>query len=250
MITMPAQSWTDFKNLVTTKKLIPQYSDTIHSYEIYATEGIYVWTIGLPKGSSDATDFENNYQANYNKPVETVDSDNAKIIRAKAAQAGWTYHLTSPEFETSVVGSLYHKDVSGNDLGEATLKFYDSNLNELTTQGSCDTDCVETHLIFEPSWDYEIIGGTIKSISTVTENVRVWVIAVPDIPAGSGGSKVMVQGINLKFIDSNNGVKADGRVAKYMTYNATYHTNKLKLVIKHPAGYKEKLTIMFELFRQ
>jgi hypothetical protein len=177
------------------------------------------------------------------------DSDDAILVRPKAAKTGWTYHLTAPEFCTSKVNSLYHKDVTGSDLNYCIVKYYDAAGTELTTQGSCDTDCVKTVFSFEPTWDYEIIGGTIKTIGSVTEDVRIWVIAVPDIPAANGGSKVMVQSVNLKFIDPNNGIEADGRASKYMTYNSTYHTNKLQLTVKHPAGHQEGIMMALELYK-
>lgn len=192
-----------------------------------------------------------NDQLNHIKGVDTTpkDIDGSVIIRSKAAKAGWTYHLTAPEFVTSTISSLYHKDVAGSDLNESTLKFYDTNNVELITQGTCDTDCVKTVLSFEPTWDYEIIGGTVKTSEAVTENIRIWVVAIPDVTAQYGGSKVMVQGINLKFVDPDNGVEADGRVAKYMTYSATNHTNKLQLIIKHPAGVKVAMIIAFEVYK-
>lgn len=200
-------------------------------------------------GSTDITDVATGI--NYLKGVDTSpkDADGSKIYRPKAAKAGWTYHLTAPEFETSVLNSLYHKDADGNNLGQATVKYYNSSDVELTTQGDCDTSCVKTVLDFEPSFDYEIIGGTIKSLNAITNDYRIWVVAVPDLTAAQGGSKVMVENVNLKFVDPNNGVEADGRASKYMTYDATYHTNKLRLTVKHPAGGKEKLMIAFELYK-
>ena len=192
-----------------------------------------------------------NDQLNYLKGVDTTpkDTDGSTINRMKAAKTGWTYHLTAPEFITSTIGSLYHKSIAGTDLSEVTVKYYNASDVELTTQGSCDTDCVKTVFTFEPTWDYEIIGGTIKTEGQVTEDVRVWVIAVPDIPAAYGGSKVMVQCLNMKFIDPNNGIETDGRASKYMTYSATYHTNKIQATIKHPAGCKISMTIAFDLYR-
>lgn len=190
-------------------------------------------------------------QINYllDQDVSTKDADGSVIIRPKAAKAGWTYHLTAPEFTTSKVDSLYHKDVAGTDLSQCTVKYYDASNVELTTQGTCDTDCVKTVFSFEPPFDYEIIGGTVKTIGAVSVDVRAWVIAVPDISAANGGSKVMVQNVNLKFIDPNNGIEADGRASKYMVYNATYHTNKLQLILKHPAGHKEDIMMAFEIYK-
>lgn len=192
-----------------------------------------------------------NDQLNHLKGADTTprDTDGSLILRQKAAKVGWIYHLTAPEFTTSTVGSLYNKNIDGNDLNEAVVKFYDINGDELSTQGSCDTDCVKTVFTFEPTWDYEIIGGTIKTYDDVIENVRVWVVAVPDIPAQYGGSKVMIQGVNLKFIDPNNGIVADGRASKYMTYSAVYHTSKLQAVVKHPAGHKASMMVAFEMYK-
>lgn len=192
-----------------------------------------------------------NDQLNYLKGVDasTKDIDGSAITRSKAAKAGWTYHLTAPEFVTSTIDSLYHKDVAGDDLNQCTVKYYDASNVELTTQGACDTDCVKTVFSFEPSFDYEIIGGTVKTVSAVTVNLRAWVIAVPDVSAAYGGSKVMVQNVNLKFIDPNNGIEADGRAAKYMTYDSSLHRNKLQLILKHPAGHKEDIMMAFELYK-
>jgi hypothetical protein len=192
-----------------------------------------------------------NDQLNYLKGIDLTpkDSDGATIIRQKAARAGWTYHLTAAEFCTSVVGSLYHKDYAGNNLNEFTVKFYDSNDVELTTVG-LDTSCVKTVIDFEPPWDYEVIGGTIKTIASVPVDLRTWVIAVPDVPTLYGGSKVMVQSVNLKFIDPNNGIEADGRASKFMVYNETTHTNKIRLITTHPAGHAESIMFVFEVFKQ
>ena len=178
-----------------------------------------------------------------------IDADGSIVMRPKAAKAGWTYHLTAPEFITSTIDSLYHKDVAGTDLSQCIVKYYDASNTELTTQGACDTDCVKTVFSFEPPFDYEIIGGTVKTMGTVSVDIRCWVIAVPDIPAAYGGSKVMVQNVNLKFIDPNNGIEADGRASKYMTYSSTLHTNKLQLILKHPAGHKEDIMMAFELYK-
>ena len=234
----------------------PSASYTIQSSELLAWQNsdalladITSLKAQVNNGTADVSGVAN--QINFLKDIDTTprDTDGAPISRPKAAQVGWTYHLTAPEFATSTVSSLYHKSVTGSDLNECVIKYYDASDVELTTQGSCDTDCVKTVFHFEPTWNYEIIGGTLKTVSVVTENVRCWVIAVPDVAAAYGGSKVMVQGVNLKFIDPNNGIEADGRVTKFMTYNATYHTNKIQLIVKHPAGHKEDLMMAFELYK-
>lgn len=190
-----------------------------------------------------------NDQLNWLKQVEPDprDLDSRILVRTVAAKAGWTYQLNSPEFETSKLGSLLHDDVNGNALNQCTLKFYDTNNVELTTQQDCDTSCVKTVLDFEPPFDYEIVGGTIKPLAQITTDVRCWVTAVPDIAAPTG-SKVMVQDVNLKFVTPENGIVADGKVSKYLAYSNTYHSNKLRVTLKHPAGEKHKVAIWFYIF--
>lgn len=191
-------------------------------------------------------------EENEAKPVyldSPNDIDSAPIVRVKAASAGWTYHLRGIEFETSLLSSVYDKDHLLQDLSHTTLTFKDVNGDTLTVQGDLDTDCTQTILDFEPPWDYEIIGGTVKTQDEVTTDTRIWVVGVPDIPAGSGGSKVMVNGVNLKFINARDGIEADGRASKFMTYNITYHTNKLRLLVTHPAGQKLKIQLLLEMFK-
>jgi len=64
-------SWSDYKTLVSAKALLMQYSDTGTSYEIFAPEDhAFLWHINLVKGTSDADDFEDNFQATANQPLE------------------------------------------------------------------------------------------------------------------------------------------------------------------------------------
>lgn len=38
-------------------------------------------------------------------------------------------------------------------------------------------------------------------------------------------------------------------VPKYMAYNATYHTSKLQLILRHPVGVNHKMHLLMELFK-
>lgn len=248
---MQEVTWTFIKAQSDTRRIPLQYTETSNVYEIYLFDGSFHLHCTLDKNSTDTTDlddFETNYKSIAN--VTTTDQDGSIIVRSKAAKKGWTYHLSGIEFETSVLSSIVHNNVDGNALSCATIKLYDNTDTEITTQASANLNCVKTVIEFEPTYDYEIIGGTIKTVSNTIGDYRIWVVAVPDLTPAQGGSKVMVENLNLKFVDPNNGVQADGRASKLMTYNATYHTNKLQLTVKHPAGGKEKMLLALELFRQ
>lgn len=255
MISMPVNSWSSFKSLVTDKDLRPQYKETNNSYDIHAIEGGFVWSITLLKNDGDdVTDFEDNHKDIYNTSVSSLDLDGALVVRQKAAKKGWHYAVTPIEFESARRStSVYSRTSDGTDRDGVTLKVYDDEDEEITEDGVDYANlavAVKTVIDFEPEYDYEVIGGFIRSINDISSDIRLWIVAVPDIPEMYGGSKEMVGGLNLNYMKPENVFNVDGRVSKYLTYNATYHTNKLRIILKYPAGTNEKLAVHIEHYKQ
>lgn len=181
--------------------------------------------------------------------ILNTDSDGAPLSRVKQAPAGWTYQLRVLEFETSNLSGLFNKTPNLHDIGDAVVKFYDANGEELTEQLDITADCVRTVLDIEPPYDYYLIGGLVKIAETPESDVRLSVIGVPDYPAPAG-SKIMVQNVNMRFIGKDDKVEADGRASKGLLYNNPVpHTNKLRLMITHPAGQKHKFMLALEVFK-
>lgn len=176
---------------------------------------------------------------------EQRDSEQAIIVRHKTSPTGWTYQAHAVEITTSKLNSIHNKDRFGADFGFATLTLKDASGNTTTDE----TQAVASWLEWEPKWDYELIAGRIYVRDTVTTDLRLWVVGAPYIPAFAGGSKVMVAGINLDFVDEFQPITTDGRVSKYMTYNSTYHTNMLRFIFKHEAGEQHRLMILMELYK-
>lgn len=197
-------------------------------------------------GSNDITIISN--AINFLKDIQQLDSDGSVIIRPKAAKKGWVFGIIPLEFTTSKLNSVFSKLPDNTNRSGITYKIYDSNDSEITNSQN-EVDAVKTVIDFEPTYDYELIGGQIQQHTKPTTDIRLWVVAVPDISVSYGGSKEMVGGVNLKFIDPADKVNADGRVSKYMTYNATNHTNKMRLIIRHDAGVQHDLIIFFDIFR-
>lgn len=246
--------WTNFKNFVSERGLSIQYLDINGIYYLFAFDGIFSLTCKLEKSSPnpnvEQSDFETNFKANGNKKVGIPrDSDGSPLQRTKMTTSGWGYQLHGIEFKTSQLNSIYSKNANGDDLGFSTIKCYDSNGNELTTQIDCALSAVKTVIDWEPTHDYEALGGFFKLTTIPVVDIRLWVIGVPDVPANYGGSKEFVSNINLKFIGLEEGIKADGRTPKYMTYDVNLHTNKLRLILTHPAGYMHDLHAVFEIFK-
>lgn len=243
--------WSEFKVKVPNGKRL-RYIDRDSFYLLYFKDdiGSEFETSILKDDGADQIEFETSYKMSANQSlISPIDSDGAIIQRSKVTQTGWSYQLHGIEFETSSLSSLYSKDFSGNDYGFSTLKFYDASNIELTTQESIDAGCVKTIMDWEPTYDYEVIGGIIKQKENPSTDIRMWVIGVPDIGAAYGGSKCFGSNINMAFIGLKDGVRMDGRVTKKLSYNATYHTNKLRLILKHDIGIKHKLHLIFELFK-
>jgi hypothetical protein len=63
--------YTAFKSLVSTKGLLPQYTDNGNGYIVFAIEANISWQCFIAKdGGSDQIDFETNYQSTCNQPLE------------------------------------------------------------------------------------------------------------------------------------------------------------------------------------
>lgn len=250
-------SYQAIKNFATSFGLHMKWIEEESSYFITLTDKDVTYHTILSKDipSSDLTDFETNVKPNPQAPLEQVDSDGAALVRVKAAKRGWTFGAIPIEFKTAEIGSLYSKHVDGTNRPGISLKFFNSQNQEITSEGLLEINestIIKTVVDFEPAYDYEIIGGTLRIDQDITsaQDCRLWIIAVPDVPANLGGSKEMTGGINLKYLTPNNELHVDGRVAKAMIYNPILKTNKLRFIFEHTAGLKVPIQIVIELYRQ
>lgn len=260
---MKLPSWSAFKSTcLTTKGLHLQFEDLGPQYHIVGPDqnGIN-WEITLDKlildpvanngsmiANPDVTDFETNFESLCNKVIQQVDSDGAVMSRDKVAPAGWAYQMRMVDIVTATVGSLVNITVAGIDVGDATLSFYDAS-GTLVTSGASNGTIVKTQLDVEPPYDYYIISGQVRMATQPTSDVRIYAVGAPDVPASLGGSKQFVNGVNMKFMSTSQGVIADGRAAKWLQYNATYHTNKMRFIAIHPAGFQFPLGFVLEYYK-
>ena len=173
-----------------------------------------------------------------------VDGDGSPLSRVKLAPAGWTFQDHSFEFTTAKLNSVYNKKADGTDWNFCVLKFYElvNNVETLITgdnasdQSYITANCIKTIIDWEPTHDYDIIQGRINLAQDVNADIRVWGIAVPDVPALYGGSKELITGgMNMKY---HKAYTFDGRVVKHMVYSPVYHSNKIRIIIRHDVGYQ------------
>lgn len=180
-----------------------------------------------------------------------IDSDGVALARTKMTQSGWHYQMYGFEFQTATLNSVVNNDVDGSNLGHVSIKFYNNSDVELTagTQLELDLDCVKTVIDFEPPWDYEIIGGQFRQLALPGSDLRMHVVAVPDLTLEQGGSVPFVNNVNLKFVGTEDMIQTDGRTSKKLTYDAVYHTNKIRFIFEHGLLLNHKIHLMIELFR-
>ena len=181
------------------------------------------------------------------------DIDGVPLSRTKITKTGWHFQAQTLELITSKLDSVYNKDSDGNDLGFTSIKYYNANNDELIApnQGTLDTDCVKTVITWEPTYDYEIIGGTLYQSTIPANDVRLWIIAVPDLTVEQGGSVPFAEGgLNLKHMGTGAIMELDGKSPKLMSYNNTYHTNKFQLIVKHSVGDQNPLMLVFKIFEE
>lgn len=199
--------------------------------------------------STEWTEYKNNYQSNANKTF--TDSNGIPLQRTKITRTGWHFQLHGIEFCSSKLNSIYNKDKDGNDLGFCTIKFYDNTDTELVagTQAELDSNCVKTVLTWQASQDVEVIGGFLEQANNPANDIRMWIMAIPDYPVGAGGSIPFSNGgINLKYL--NGATDLDGKTPKLLPYNGGIGTNKFEVTLRHEAGDIHPVHILFKLFRE
>jgi len=189
----------------------------------------------------DAYSDQINWLKNYD--AHPKDSDGADLSRVKITKTGWGLQCHAVQIETSKLSSVYDKKKDGTNYGFGTLKFYDSSDNELTTQGSIDTSCVRTDLLWEPTHDIEMIGGELWQDSAPSNDVYMWFFHE------YSGHEFCSGGLNAKYLGANGCKTMDGRAPKLLPYHATYHTGRVVFRCRHNAGDQHKLMLVLEFYK-
>lgn len=201
--------------------------------------------VPLPQNQSQPV----NVTADVSQPKDT---DGSFIQRPKAAQTGFTYQAHAVELTTANLTGISEVDQNNNGFGYLTGKYYkDESGTQCSSQLDASLTCIKSVYDWEPTYTYEIAGGRLRygGGAQLISDLKLWVIGVPDIPFSYGGSKLMVSGLNLKYLNLLEDFVIDGRVTKRLAYDATYHTNKLRFIFRHTAGAQVTIQIIVEHFK-
>lgn len=245
--------WANFKAQVVQGGLPYKYFSIDNTYFIYAIDGQFEYETSIAQdGNASQVDFDTNFKNTAFSTFTQFDTDGANIVRIKAAQKGWSFWALPIEITTSALDTLYCKTSDGADIPWVNYKIYNGSNQEITTPGLLDANlatCVKTVIDFEPTFNFEIIGGALRINSNPSQDIRLWIVGAPDIPANLGGSKEFASGINLKFLAPDSSFDIDGRVAKFLQYNPTTHQGKMRIILKHPAGMQVNMQLVIHIYR-
>lgn len=243
-------NWSIIKGFATGRNIPLQYIDNGSSYLIKVFDDAFQLEYSMLKDAgADQVDFETNFKPSANvKLSKQSDTDGALFVRSKEAPTGWTYQIRGVEFTTSLLNSLVNNDSNNVAVGDTTITFYDTT-GAVVTLATAQSSIVKTVVDIEPKYDLYIIGGTLKILATPANPVRVSVITAPDITYASGGSRILIQNINFKYVTASDKIIADNRTSAFLPYNATTHSNKIRLIVYHNAGEQDSITFFLESYK-
>lgn len=91
-------------------------------------------------------------------------------------------------------------------------------------------------------------SGTILAVEG-DDAWEVHVIAVPDVPSSMGGCIQFIANSRVKWLKGTSmSVESDLNPSE-IKYSATYHTSKLRVIVKHPVGVKTEFQFSYRIFK-
>jgi len=112
-----------------------------------------------------------------------------------------------------------------------------------------------THVLNNTEAKYALPSGASSQATgdySVVEADDAWeihVVAAPDVPASYGGNIHLIANPRLKWLKGMYMVVDSSVNPAEMLYNATYHTNKIRFVVKHPVGAKTEFQLRLQLYK-
>lgn len=254
--------WTDFKSIVNSKGLSLQWEDVEGRYVLFAIDQIIVYRSDIwhdasqfpgppdytqTQNDADCTDFETNYKSTTNTVLIPKSADGRMVVRMTTASKARNFNLRIFSFLAGDHTTLKNQDSNYNALSDITMTCYDVG-GVVTTD---PTTAVKTVVDLEPHYNFEIIGGWIDTppglVGGTSGDWWISCVGVPDIPYTYGGSVNFVYPANLEIVYTQK-VVSDGRASQYLIYSPTYHTNKVRWIMKHPVNANAQVQIYVETF--
>lgn len=172
------QTWTDFKSIIETRSIIPQWVEAQKKFMIFAQDGFLLFIHELEKtNTDDLSDFENNYKDTWNQKLEYRDNRGIPQVSPTPRPPNTMNYFTS-------AGDVYKIDFTTSEPTSPSLN--DTYINSVS-------------------------GTSSETSQTVTENMKYswngssWDESTPESPNGIGeGNKFIVSILSSeteKYID-------------------------------------------------
>ena len=249
-------SWTTWKSVYAAKGGQLQYDDDNGIYLVWFYDGPEIhlcsmWKGDVPEGvlpeysqaqnDADKADFETNFKTSGNVCIEPRAADGRITICSTTAKRTKNFKLRSVWFYSSRAGSARSGNpITDAEYGDVSLSLWKKVNNAWVT--ATDADATKTVIDWDPTYAYEIIGGWIDLPTALRDGVTdEWFIACVGVPdyAAYGLAVDFVSDVNLEAVMSQT-IVSDGRATQYLSptivYGTNYHTNRIRCIIKHPAG--------------
>lgn len=228
-------TWDQFKDFADVYKNYLFCLQQKNGYVVWLDNSATPFEAVVEPGTADITEFEASYKSLCNQEPPKKDSHGNRIMSTRDTDGVLNIHECG--FSCGNPSSL-----SQSILEQPfTIACFDVNGDPTTDTAAA----VKTVLDFEPVWDFDIYGGTVQLVGTTP--VKIYSIGVPDIPVEMGGNRVFCQNITLDSNFPSLEIKADG--SKFMSYNAEYHTNKIRLSIFHPVSPDAAIRFRTNVYR-
>ena len=268
-LTVLSSEWQTVKAQLTAKGILGclQYVEDATTYTIFAFDGPLAYMCVISKGEvpagvaityaqetndTDKAEFEATYKATANQVIEKRSPDGRAITRNTTANRMTNFKLRAISFYTADLEDGVHNwnPVTDADYGDITVKLYQADGTEITDAAD-EGLATKTVLDWEPTYNYEIIGGFVDIPQVlkggVTDAWYLSAIGVPHYPPAYYGSIDFISEVNLEAVTTEK-VISDGRAISYMPYNlnGAPHTNLMRFILKHPAGDKKRFQLYVE----
>ena len=202
----------------------------------------------LVKNTSEALEFETSYKSKCNIP----ESPRIRITTNRSGRRLHDRYITfkTSSWEQSGEEAWDNTDWKDQDYQDVIYTMKDVSGNTTLI----DSECKETWIQIEPKHDFEISGGSVfvpevLGDGTKDDEFEIHVIGVPTIPQNLGGEIHFVSNPRIKWLKSKWLLLDASLNPAEMKYNATYHTNRVLFLIKHPVGSKTEFQINLKLFK-
>lgn len=233
-----------FYDIVSTSCMINYIDLSSHYYIWLKFQDQKIYVPELVKETEECIQFETSYKSKCNIPEWPR-------VRTTTCKAGRKMHCRYITFKTACGDPEWqfdNTDYRDIDFNDVTYTMKDASGNTTTDY----TICKETWIDFFPTFTYELSGGSLFVDSNLTGDLWMWeahVVAVPDIPANLGGCITFIANPRVEWIKGSfMEIVADNNPSE-LKYDATYKTNKIRTIIKHPIGAQANFQLSFRIFK-